>query len=66
MKERQIGFTDGGGIYFELTNGDGETARIAFEPTDNGQMEIVVETADDVENRGTIKPGAADAMGVGL
>lgn len=65
MASKEIGFTDGGGVYIELTDDDGATRRVELEPTTQGRGKIAFETPDGVRNEGEIEPGKGSERGVG-
>lgn len=65
MVDVESGLTEGGGIYLEVTDENGDTRRVEFEPTTNGRMNINVETPDGVRKAGEVEPGSAVDRGLG-
>lgn len=66
MPSREIGFTQGGGIYFELTDENGDTRRIELEPQDDDTLKITSKGPTGNGKSGTIDPSGGGNTSLGL
>jgi len=64
MPSQEFSITDNGGIRFEMTDENGNTRAVIFEPNDGATVDLVVEDASGNSNRTTIDPsGGGTALG---